>query len=334
MRASTAAASAAKASIKHVNPYRVPIFNCLYELLLDDPPTLQQINSILEAFAFLCSILMSMAAAVMTCIDHDQSMTLRGKVAEFRSERDIKLLSGQVIDPYFLFLQYSVVAFGCITSSIFILIIMWLLCGTISFNNSSGVHSKAAFKAWWNWARIPIIMLIVLMAAGIGLYVIAACYAFSMQHADSSQKLADLIYWTDAGHYAFLLCIGTLVPIIFLSTALSRRESVHVTLARELRLDDESAADVIMHFGREVGHTEEELLPLVDHVVNHHWLQTASDLISLDDESWKLLGLPLMLAARIKDELASEDFHIHKERRSRHKSIIEEAAAGAASLMG
>lgn len=300
---------------KLVNLYRVPFLNVIYDCLFDGTPTMEQVNALIAAWAFIDAILITMAGSIMTTLDRGQAIDLREQVSDFVNQTQVKLLNGELVQPYDKFVIYSCVSFGLITSAVFMVIIMYLGMGTISFNTKDGRFSQKAFAAWWSWNRWLYVLLIVVSASGVALLVISICYCWAMQHGNTPEMLAQLIWYSDLGNYIFLVLLGVFCPMVALSGGLVARDQTFDNVAKALNFEEETVEDLFLAIGQQLGKSREQVVPLIRVLKEEHWLKTAADLAALDDHSWKRLNLPLMLELKIKEVLATEEPIFHQSRR-------------------
>lgn len=315
--------------------YRIPIVNFGYETLFDDPPTMEQINNLMTAFALMDALLITMAGALMNVLDKDQAAEMRDAVAGFTQDVDITLLSGEVIDPYNRFLRYSCLSFDFITGALFTVFLLYLGMGTISFQNRYGKDCKTGYASWWAWSRWLFVVLIVMTAVGTAFLVIATCYAWAMQHAETGQDLHDLIWWSDLGNYIFLALIGAVFPVVMLSMALIWRESAVDRYNDSTCFEEESVDQLVLFIGSKAGIEEATLQPIIAKLKEEHWLKTGADLLDLSEDAWVRLELPLKLETLLREELDSEDPAVHKARMAVTKEpSVRDLATGEAKVNG
>lgn len=280
------------------------MINLIWDFIFDQIPTMDQIYQVLNSLALLNGLMLTMAAAVMNVFDEEQATNIRHKVDEFiKDGGKFCIISPVCVDPYAYFIFLSVVAFGTTTAAIMVLILMYLFIGSMDFDNHHGVHSQQAMKAWWNWCRLLITIVVAL--TGIGLYslMVSIGMAWAMQHGNTRANMESLVWQSDLQCFIWLLGGGVLVPMILLSMALRAKENE----LERLRMEDKGEA--LDEFIRRVGKTcrsTPEHIDLASKRCAEHSVTTLSHLVQLEDRGWDRLDMPLRLELALREQMNSE----------------------------
>lgn len=279
--------------------YYIPIVNIFYDFLFDETPTMDQIVQIILTFAFLNGLILGVVANSLSAIAPEDAHMLRERSNMWTANDKIKLLPGEVIDPYERFVLYADVAFDTIVAAVMILVLISLFSSATTFRDKNGCHSNRAMSAWWLWNKWLIALIFVLTACGLTMMVISIKYLFSLCHATDEDQLADFILWTDVGNYFFLLLLGFFVPVFILSAGVINREMVHSRAVGGDESVEEHVRRVIAGFDVAPEAAEKWIKVLV----KDNYLTQIKDLRRLEGGDWKRMKLPLKLELALKDEI-------------------------------
>merc|ERR1711920_1012576 len=110
----------------------------------------------------------------------------------------------------------------------------------------------------------------------------------------------------DVSSYVFLMVLGVLVPLVFLSAGEISKAYARDRLERSDR-SSELVSDFVPMVGQAAGCSQQHIDLAMRRFGEEHGLKTLSDLLGLDEDDWCRLNIPWKLEKSIKDELAVED---------------------------
>ena len=190
--------------------YYIPVVNVLYDANAY-PPSMQQIDQILETFSTLNGLLLSVCIPTVVLFSPTDSAVARARNWN---------------GSYGRYQLFSLSAMFCITTASVSTSLTYLLTRATDFEGAAGV--SRAYISWWRYTRWSFLFLILGTVIGSACLSLAIQYAFVLQHAQG-QAEADLLS-RFMGNWSFygLLGMGFVVPLAVVSLAtLTKQTAIH-----------------------------------------------------------------------------------------------------------
>eukprot|EP00439_Symbiodinium_sp_Y106_P051663 s1904_g6.t2 len=190
--------------------YYIPVVNVLYDANAV-PPSMQQIDQILETFSTLNGLLLSVCIPTVVLFSPTDSAVARARNWNGSYDR---------------YRFFSLSAMFCITAASVSTSLTYLFTRATDFEGAAGV--SRAYISWWRYTRWSFLFLILGTLIGSACLSLAIQYAFVLQHAQG-QAEADLLS-RFMGNWSFygLLGMGFVVPLAVVSLAtLAKQTAIH-----------------------------------------------------------------------------------------------------------
>jgi len=212
-----------------INWYRIPVLNVFYDLLFDDPPSLEQVNSIMSVFALMNGLFITVTAAVMNIFGPEDAKAARDKIEGWKTtgwaeKLKIGVSSAPTHDPLDDFKQMSTLGFATLAAAIMMLVVLYLGTTSIHFKGPAGEHDASVFMGWWSVTRWLFLFMMLLTVIGLWATVCAVQDAFICQTSFTPQEMIDTVQRMVIYDTVFCGVIGVGIPLILVSGALINRE--------------------------------------------------------------------------------------------------------------
>ncbi|CAE7656360.1 unnamed protein product [Symbiodinium sp. CCMP2456] len=191
--------------------YSIPVFNLVYDVLLDHTPEWDQIVAMMKTFLFLAGLLMQMSLKVLLLFPYDEAAIVqqRSWLGTYES---------------YEFWSHAAWLLGTCGLATFFYVAQFASMTSFKRDPEDTEINRSALSGWWYWARWCIVLLL-LDALGAGLAIIkSAQEAYVLQHSRTREEAEELsaaflpVTWT-------VLPLGIVLPVVILSVSLLRTQS-------------------------------------------------------------------------------------------------------------
>jgi hypothetical protein len=149
---------------------RVPLVNLVYDLLFDEPPSVTNVEKLLNVFGIVSALLLGSVMGLYGSVDVGELEEADERYYNSRLEGRCKYNAGGQYSEYYSVFggQYSFrlafyynMAVVCISAALFCTVLMYMCFTAHDFDND-----KPAFDRWWKYGRWPVAFIMTAMMVG------------------------------------------------------------------------------------------------------------------------------------------------------------------------
>jgi hypothetical protein len=229
---------------------RMPVVNLVYDLLFDDPPSVANVEKLLNVYGLVTALLLGSILGLLGSVDVEeleeadrryQVAVEEGRCWYNEDYIDYRTFGGQY--SFRLAFNYTL-ATALISAALFCTVLVYMCFTSHDFDND-----KPAFDRWWRWGRWPVVFIFIATMVGSALTFCAFAILGEVKWPFMGcMRTEDSLDFDKGSFYGFdffkLVSFGVMVPMIFTLFFMSFASTSRYELEEEIKALSTKDADM------------------------------------------------------------------------------------------